>query len=250
MPSPTVVPALSDDFDVPVLALAVTVLELDPRVWEAHAVVVVGKVVVLRPGGDLLGRPVGPAGAVGPPAVPLLQELLVLAFELVVENDAQDAAALIANLRLGVAARTIDIGVMGQLARLLEPRVEHLPRLSGGLTPIRFEQISTSVRERHDVLVSPLQRDTLQQAGRLKVFQTLLRRPSASPVVEHLANVADLDDAEGRDGGEGVALPAIQLVGPRPLAHDLALGPARQVNVACEHPALVVSSARTIATTA
>ena len=34
------------------------------------------------------------------------------------------------------------------------------------------------------------------------------------------------------------------------LAHDLALGPARQVDVACEHPALVVSSARTIATAA
>jgi hypothetical protein len=77
-----------------------------------------------------------------------------------------------------------------------------------------------------------------------------LRRPSASPVVEHLANVADLDDAEGRDGGKGVALPAIQLVGPLPLAHDLALWSTRQVHVAREHASLVASPAGTFPTTA
>lgn len=98
-----------DDFDVPVLALAVTVLEFNPRVRETHTVVPVGQVVVLRPGGDLPGRPVGPAGAVGARAVPLLQELLVLAFQFVVEDDAPDAAALVANLRLSVAARAIDM---------------------------------------------------------------------------------------------------------------------------------------------
>jgi hypothetical protein len=213
--------------NVSVLLLAITVLEFNPRVREAHAVVLAGQVVFLRPGGNLLWRSIGSAGAVGPSSVPLLEELLVFALKFAIEEDATDTAALVANLRLGVAAGAIDIGVVGQFARLLEPRVEHLPRLSGVLTPIRFEQSSTSVREHHDVLISPLQRDTLQQAGRLKVFQTLLRRPSASPIVEHLANVADLDDAEGRDSGEGGALRAIQLVGPPPLAYDLALGPAR-----------------------
>ena len=93
-------------------------------------------------------------------------------------------------------------------------------------------------------------RDTLQQAGRLKVFQTLWRRPSASPVVEHLANVAHLDDAEGRDGGEGGALLAIQLVGPLPLAHDLALWSTRHVHLAREHASLVASPAGTFPTTA
>jgi len=78
----------------------------------------------------------------------------------------------------------------------------------------------------------------------------LLHRRLASLLAENLLDVTDLDDAEGRDSREGGALPAIQLVGPLPLAYDLALGPARQVDVACEHPALVVSSARTIATTA
>ena len=59
--------------------------------------------------------------------------------EFVVEDDTLDASALAANLRLDVSACAIDLGVVGQLARLPEARVERLPRLAGVLTPIRFE---------------------------------------------------------------------------------------------------------------
>lgn len=124
---------------VSVLLLPITVLELDPYVRETHSVAVAGKVMVLRPRGNLFRRPIGSAGAVGPPSVPLLQEVLVLAFELVVEDDALDVSALVTNLRLDVAGRAVDLGVVGQLARLLEARVERLPRLASVLTPIRFE---------------------------------------------------------------------------------------------------------------
>lgn len=72
--------------------------------------------------------------------------MLVLAFELVVEDDALDVSALVTNLRLDVAGRGVDLGVVGQLARLLEARVERLPRLASVLTPIRFEEVSTPVR--------------------------------------------------------------------------------------------------------
>ena len=72
--------------------------------------------------------------------------MLVLPFELVVEDDAPDVAALVTNLRLDVAGRGVDLGVVGQLARLLEARVERLPRLASVLTPILFEEVSTPVR--------------------------------------------------------------------------------------------------------
>jgi hypothetical protein len=62
--------------------------------------------------------------------------------------------------------------------------------------------------------------------------------------------VTDLDNAVGRDGRERVTFPAIQLVGPLPLADDLALGPARQIQVAHERTAVVVSLARAFAATA
>jgi hypothetical protein len=124
---------------VSVLLLPITVLELNSCVRETHSVAVAGKAMVLRPRGNLFRRPIGSAGAVGPPSVPVLQEVLVLAFELVVEDDALDASALVTNLRLEVAVRAVDLGVVGQLARLLEAGVERLPRLASVLTPIRFE---------------------------------------------------------------------------------------------------------------
>jgi hypothetical protein len=235
---------------VSVLRLAITVLELDSCIRETHSVAIEGKVVLLRPCRNLFRRPVGSAGAVGPPPVPLLEEVLVLAFEFVVERDTPDAATLIPNLRLGISIGAVDLDVVGQFARLPEASVEDLPRPSGVLTPIRFEEVSTSVREYHNIVVPALQGDALQQAGCLEVIETLLRRPLASLLAENLLDVRDLDNAEGRDGRERVAFPAVQLVRPLPLAHDLALGPTRQVDVTCEQPALVVSPARTIATTA
>lgn len=103
---------------VSVLRLAITVLELDPCVRETHAVAVAGQVVVLRPCRNLFRHPVGSAGAVGPPPVPLLEEVLVLAFELVVQHDTPDAATLVSNLRLGISTGAIDLDVVGQFTRL------------------------------------------------------------------------------------------------------------------------------------
>ena len=81
------------DLYVSVLVLAITVLELDSCVRETDPVAVAGQVVLVRPCGNLFRRPVRSAGAIRPPPVPLLQEVLVLAFEFVVEDDAPDVAA-------------------------------------------------------------------------------------------------------------------------------------------------------------
>jgi hypothetical protein len=82
------------------------------------------------------------------------------------------------------------------------------------------------------------------------VIQALLPGRLASLLAEHLLDVTDLDNAEGRDGREGVTFSAIQLVGPLPLAHDLALWSTRHVHVAREHASLVASPAGTFPTTA
>jgi hypothetical protein len=118
------------------------------------------------------------------------------------------------------------------------------------LTPIRFEEVSTSVSEHHDIVVPALQREALHQAACLKVVEALLRRPLASLLAKHLVDVTDLDDAEGRDGRERVAFPAIQLIRALPLAHDLPLGPARQIHMAGVHATCVASLARPFATVA
>ena len=138
-----------------------------------------------------------------------------------VKDDTADMAA--------IGTETI-LRAFGQLRDRPECRVSvrakfsgYRRKTSGGARRSRSRRfasssVSTSVREHHDVLVRRSSGIRSNRPDAWKVFQTLLRRPSASPVVEHLANVAGLDDAEGRDGGEGGALPAIQLVGPLPLA--------------------------------
>lgn len=88
--------------------------------------------------------------AVLPPAIALVQEPLVVAFQLVVQNHAIHSAALLSKALLGARVGAIDLRVVRQLARLSEARVERLLGLPGAvmsLMPIRLEQVSTSVGE-------------------------------------------------------------------------------------------------------
>jgi hypothetical protein len=210
-----------------VLFKSVAVLELNPRVGEMDVSVMARQVVILRPTGNLLGCAVGPAGGVGAPAIPLVQELLVLTLELVVEDDPANASTLVVKLRLSLSTGAINLDVVGQLARLPETSVERLLPLAGVLTPASFEKVTPAISGNHDILVPSLHRDALQQAGGLEVVQTPLRGPLAALMAQQLPEVAGLNDAKRRHGGECLDLAAIQLAGAPSLANDLALGPAR-----------------------
>jgi hypothetical protein len=78
---------------------------------------------------NLFRRSIRPPVAVGSAAISLLEELLVLTLELVVEDDAADGGALLAEPFGSLQVRTIDLGVVRQLARLANARVKLLPRL-------------------------------------------------------------------------------------------------------------------------
>ena len=77
--------------DVFVVAPAVDLLVLDAQVRKVDLVVEVREVVVVRPFFNLMGLSIGPAVAV---PIPFMKPLLVLALELVVEDDMVDARAL------------------------------------------------------------------------------------------------------------------------------------------------------------
>ena len=103
---------------------------LDARVGKLDVAVVVRKLVLHGPAMDLVRRSIGSAVAVGSTAIALLQELLVVALELVVEDDAPNHRALFAEA-LGVfQVRTVDLCVVGQLTRLPKARVEFLSDLT------------------------------------------------------------------------------------------------------------------------
>ena len=86
---------------------------------------------------------VGPAVTVGSSPVTLLQELLVLALEFVVEDDAADPAAAGSEALLCTKEGAIDLGVVGEFARLSEAGVERLARFPVALQAIRLEQVAT-----------------------------------------------------------------------------------------------------------
>ena len=70
---------------------------LDPDVWQLHMPLVVARQVVLQgPGSDLFKLAIWAAVTVALIAIPLLEKLLILGFELVLQQDAVDVRALVA----------------------------------------------------------------------------------------------------------------------------------------------------------
>jgi hypothetical protein len=110
--------------------------------------VVVREVVFPSPACNLLRLPVRSSVAVLPPAIALMQEALVVALQLVVQDDAIDSAALFTEALLGAHVGAIDLRVVRQLARLSETGIERLARLPRAflsLVPIHVEEVPTAV---------------------------------------------------------------------------------------------------------
>jgi hypothetical protein len=119
-----------------------------------------------RPGGYLVGLPVGAAVAVSAASISLLEEALVVPFELVVEDDPSQppAAARQAVRRLTVGA--IHLRVVLQFARLPHPRVERLAGSDAAFArpALRFQEIAPSFGERHDPVAVTGPRDGVDEA--------------------------------------------------------------------------------------
>ena len=91
---------------------------LDTGIRKPDVPIVVRQLVLPRPAGDLFRLTVRPAVAVFVASVALVQEALIVALELVVEDDAAHPAALSAQTLLGALVRAIDLGVVRQFAGL------------------------------------------------------------------------------------------------------------------------------------
>jgi hypothetical protein len=94
-------------------------LVLDAEVWEVDRLVEVRQVVVPCPFFDLAVVTIRPSVAVGASAIVFLQPFLLLALELVVEDDAADVGALVAKPRLFAQVRAIARVITARHRRLL-----------------------------------------------------------------------------------------------------------------------------------
>ncbi len=115
-----------DDLDVLALPAAIRLLVLDADVGEVDLVVEVRQVVFVRPFANLIRRAIGVSVVVVVVFVALVEPALVLALELVVEDDALDVRATIDETRLCLFVRAIDLEVVFEFALARQARVERL----------------------------------------------------------------------------------------------------------------------------
>jgi hypothetical protein len=122
-------------------AIATVDVVLNPDVWELHMSLVVARQVVLQgPGSDLFRLAIRPAVTVAPVAIPLLEKLLILGLEFVLQDDAVNVRAVVAQPLGFFEIGAIDLGVVLQLPGLLDALVKRLVVRRVGVTPAGFEQ--------------------------------------------------------------------------------------------------------------
>jgi hypothetical protein len=106
---------LGDDLDILVLVAAMELI-FDPEIGEVDLAVEVRQLVFGGPALNLAMIAVRPPIAIGMAAIGLPQPLLILALELLVEDDAVDVGALLAQALRFTQLRTIQLRIMGHLA--------------------------------------------------------------------------------------------------------------------------------------
>ena len=137
-----------DDLKILMPRAAVTVFVLDTGIREPDVAVVVRQLVFPRPPCNLFGFTVRPAVAVLLASVALVQEALIVALELVVEDDPANPTTLVPQSLLRALVGAIDPGVVRQLARLSEPSVESLSwlvRAVVAFVSIGLEEVSPAL---------------------------------------------------------------------------------------------------------
>src|SRR5437667_11657187 len=114
------------DLNIVVVPAAVRFLVLEARIGEVHLVIEVRELVLERPGADLFLGSIRMSVVVVTVAIPFMKPLLVVALELVIEDDSIDPGAALAEA-LGCAfVGAIDLEVVFKLSVAFEAVPERL----------------------------------------------------------------------------------------------------------------------------
>src|SRR5690606_23430047 len=145
---------LGEQLDVLVLLAAVD-LVLDAEVGKVDLVVEVRQLVLTRPCTNLVVVSIRTAVAVSSSAVVLLQELLVLALQVLFEDDATDLEpiVLVTEPRLLLAVGRVEVRVVVELPFAAHARVERLRGLVLAVHRMRVEQVAPLACEGQTALV-------------------------------------------------------------------------------------------------
>ena len=127
---------------------------LDAEVRKVHRVIEVPEVMVACPVFDLARGTIGSSVTVRPAAVSFLEPFLVLALELVLEDDAADVGALFAKPFLFAQVGAIELDVVRQLARPAYAGVEGLLARIVTVAAVGFQEVMAAFRQRDRALAT------------------------------------------------------------------------------------------------
>src|SRR4051812_33815146 len=168
-----------------------------------NLVVEVRQIVFARPVTDLVLVATRSAVAIGATAVGLLQELLVLALQVLFEDDASDlkVRVLVTKTRFFLSKRRIEIRVVVDLPRAANAGVERLRRFAVSLDRVRIEQVPPLLREGQSPL-AVAQVNQLDESLIVEILQGVVRN----------IEIMFRHDSKGTDGSQCAAVFAVNLV--------------------------------------
>jgi len=135
-----------DDLQVCNLPATIPVLVLDADIRELDVFVLVRQPVRQRPFPNLVGCAIGPTVAVPFLAIALLEETLVFAFQLVVEDYPADVATAFSDRLRRSVVRLVKVRIVSDLRPPGKARVEALMIVKRAVLG-RFEEVATALRE-------------------------------------------------------------------------------------------------------
>ena len=198
-------------------------LVFDAVVREVDLPVEVRQVVVARPRPDLVLAPVGAAVTIGTSAVVLLQELLVLALQVLLQHDAPHFEPVVLGAEPGflLSIGRVQVRVVIQFTFPADTRIERLGRLVVPVERVGIEQVSPLARQRQATLA----------VAEIHSFDEALAPQMFHGVVVSI-EVALGHDTKGADSGQGAAVLAVQVEHAVAVHDQLALVAPRQIEVA------------------
>ena len=206
-------------------------LVLNADVREVDLVIEVRQVVFVRPFANLIGRSIRMAVVVVMVLVPLVEPALVLALQLVVEDDALDVRTAVQETVLGLFVRAIHLKVVFEFPFAPQARVERLLVIVTVIA-VALKEAAPVLRQAHRMVAVSGHARGLDQPLFAQVSQIAGPWISRAPIV--VPEITTGDHSERTNGRERPGFGAAQGVFAIAVVHELALWSARQVNMSAE----------------
>jgi hypothetical protein len=166
--------------------------------------------------------------------IALVQEPLVVALQLIIEDDPLNPAVLAAKAPLGALIGAVDLRVVRELAALPDAGVEGLAGFMGALVTlvtVRREQVTSAVRQRHGAIV---------RAERARPNQSLALEVSSAAmgiagIVAQVVQITLGYNPKCADGRQHTALGAVDLIDTVALTNGSALASTWEIEVLREY---------------